>query len=80
MSCAGAMEGLEQSTLSAKVELQSFKSLKMGAQANDFSPISPAQGAALLMFALELFVEGRTVAGGWALFASRCAPWLCLWP
>lgn len=76
--CGMAREGLEQSTLPTKAELKSCKSLKVRTSSDDFSPISPAQGLAqwrcLLMNCL---LRGRMVRGGWSLFTSRCAAWLC---
>lgn len=40
------MEGLEHSTLPAKVELKSLKSLKVGTEPDDCNPVSSAQGPA----------------------------------
>lgn len=66
-----AMEGLEQSTPPAKVELKSLKSLKVGVEPDDCNPVCPAE-----VFTHELFVEGKKRGGGWSVFTSRCAAWL----
>lgn len=60
------MEGLEQSTPPAKVEIKSLKSLKVGMEPDDCNPVCPAQGPALQRCLLMscLLRERRGEEGG----------------